>query len=593
VFILSAGNRKSVTKSENRIKKGKDIHGQFQGIDKALTGIKGFDDITYGGLPKGRPTLVSGAAGCGKTMFAMEFIVHGAVEYNEPGVFVTFEENVADLKKNFATLGYDLDQLIADKKLVIDHVFLDRSLIMETGEYDLDALFIRLGYAIDSIGAKRISLDTIEVLFSGLSNHALLRSELVRLFRWLKDRGITTVVTGEKGEQQLTRYGLEEYIADCVIFLDSRVMEQIVTRRLRIVKYRGSIHGMDEYPFLINKDGIVIFPISSIKTDYKLSREHISTGIPRLDVMLDGKGFYRGSSILYTGTAGTGKSSFAAVFVDAACRRGEKCLYMAMEETEDQIVRNMKSIGIDLGQWVKKGLLKFYITRPALYGLEMHIVLIEDLLNKFQPLNVVMDPISDFIAVGGGKEVKSMLTRLQDLMKSRGMTTLYTDLLVGDINTPMRSEAYISSMIDTWILLRNFEYNGERSRGLTVIKSRGMPHSNQVREFVFSSKGIDLIPPYIGPAGVFMGSAKVVQEAKDNAQIAGMERDICNKKEVMEEKRREFEAKEKALKAQYNVDEKELCKKIDEAEQDLSMLMKDREIMSRKRRSDGARLKIK
>jgi circadian clock protein KaiC len=463
-----------------------------------------------------RPTLVSGAAGCGKTMFAMEFIVHGAVEFNEPGVFVTFEENVSDLKKNFATLGYDLDKLINEKKLVIDRVFLDRSLIMETGEYDLDALFIRLGYAIDSIGAKRISLDTIEVLFSGLSNHALLRSELVRLFRWLKDRGITTIVTGERGEQQPTRYGLEEYIADCVIFLDSRVMDQIVTRRLRIVKYRGSLHDMDEFPFLINKDGI-IFPISSIKTDYKLSREHISTGIAQMDVMLDGKGFWHSSSVLYTGTAGTGKTSFAAHFVDAACQRGEKCLYMAFEETEDQIVRNMKSIGIDPGQWVKKGMLKFYITRPALYGLEMHIVLIEDLLNKFQPQNVVMDPISDFIAVGGGKEVKSMLTRLQDLMKSRGMTTVYTDLLVGDISAPGRSEAYISSMIDTWILLRNIEYNGERSRGLTIIKSRGMPHSNQIREFVFSSEGIDLIPPYIGPAGVFMGSAKVIQEAKDKA----------------------------------------------------------------------------
>ena len=351
---MPSNNKERKGNRKNNVKKSEEVSA-LKGIEKALTGIKGFDDITFGGLPRGRPSLVSGAAGCGKTMFAMEFIVHGAVEYNEPGVFVTFEENVADLKKNFATLGYDLDQLIADKKLVIDHVFLDRSLIMETGEYDLDALFIRLGYAIDSIGAKRISLDTIEVLFSGLSNHALLRSELVRLFRWLKDRGITTVVTGEKGDRTFTRYGLEEYIADCVIFLDSRVIDQIVTRRLRIVKYRGSIHGMDEYPFLINQDGIIIFPITSIKTDYKLSREHVSTGIPKLDVMLDNKGFYRGSSVLYTGTAGTGKTSFAAAFVDSACRRGEKCLYMAMEETEDQIIRNMKSIGIDLEQWVKEG----------------------------------------------------------------------------------------------------------------------------------------------------------------------------------------------------------------------------------------------
>ena len=549
-------------------------------LDKARTGIRGLDDVTYGGLPRGRPTLVSGAAGCGKTMLAMEFIVHGAVEFNEPGVFVSFEENVADLKKNFASLGYDLDRLIKEKKMAIDHVFLDRNLILETGEYDLDALFIRLGYAIDSIGAKRVALDTIEVLFSGLSNHALLRSELVRLFRWLKDRGITAVVTGEKGDAQLTRYGLEEYIADCVITLDSRVTEQVVTRRLRIVKYRGSAHGTDEYPFLIGREGIVIFPITSIKTDYKLSREHVSSGIKKLDQMLDGKGFYRGSSVLFTGTAGTGKTSFAAYFVDAACRRGEKCLYMAMEETEDQIIRNMGSLGLDLEQWVKKGLLKFYITRPALYGLEMHIVLIEDLLNKFQPWNVVMDPISDFMAVGGGKEVKSMLTRLQDLMKARGMTTVYTDLLVGDVTTPRRSEAYISSMIDTWVLLRNIEYNGERSRGLTIIKARGMPHSNQIREFVFSDKGIDLVPPYIGPAGVLMGSAKIVQEMKDQMQIASLEREAQSRKGILAEKQREFEAKVEALEAQFKVEKNELAKSIEKVEKDLNATMKDREVMS-------------
>ena len=554
-------------------------------LKKTLTGIRGFDEITNGGLPKGRPTLVAGGAGSGKTMFAMEFIVHGAVEYDEPGVFVTFEENVADLKENFASLGYDLDRLAREKKIILEHVFLDRSLIMETGEYDLEALFIRLGYAIDRIGAKRVALDTIEVLFSGLSNHALLRSELVRLFRWLKDRGITAVVTGEKGERSLTRYGLEEYIADCVIFLDSRVAEQIMTRRLRIVKYRGSTHGMDEYPFLIARDGIIIFPITSIKTDYTLSRVFVSSGIPKLDQMLDGKGFYRSSSILFTGTAGTGKTSFAAYFVDAACRRGEKCLFIAMEETEDQIIRNMRSIGLDLEPWVKKGLLKFYVTRPALYGLEMHIVLIEDLLNNFQPLNVVLDPISDFMAVGGGKEVKSMLTRLQDMMKARGITVVYTDLLIGDISAPRRSEAYISSMIDTWVLLRNIEHNGERSRGLTIIKSRGMPHSNQIREFLFSENGIDLVQPYIGPAGVLMGSAKVVQELKDNANTLGLQREVQSRKDILAQKQREFEAKMNALEAQYNVEQSELRKNIERTEQDLDVILKDREIMSRERKS--------
>lgn len=401
---------------------------------KVPTGIKGFDDITMGGLPAGRPTLVAGGAGSGKTMFAMEFIVHGATEYNEPGIYVSFEENIEDLKKNFSSLDIDLKKLVDDKKIIIDHVFIERSMIEETGEYDLEALFIRLGYEIDSIGAKRVALDTIEVLFSGLTNHAIIRSELLRLFRWLKDRGVTTVVTGEKGERTLTRYGLEEYIADCVIVLDNRITEELSTRRLRIVKYRGSAHGTDEYPFLIGKTGITIFPITSIKTDYKISSGRVSTGIPKLDEMLEGKGFYRGSTALISGTAGTGKTTFAAYFADAMCRKGEKCIYFAFEENQDQIIRNMGSIGLDLKKWVDKGLLKFHIARPAMYGLEMHLVIMEDEVSRFDPKHVIVDPMTDFTSVGGGREVKSLLTRLIDLLKARGITIMMTDLLRGDIN---------------------------------------------------------------------------------------------------------------------------------------------------------------
>ncbi|MCD1295353.1 KaiC 1 [Methanocella sp. CWC-04] len=553
------------------------------GLSKSPTGISGFDDITYGGLPKGRPTLVAGGAGTGKTVFAMEFIVHGALEYNEPGVYVTFEENIGDLKKNFASLGYDLDMLINDKKLVIDHVFVERSQIEETGEYNLEALFIRLGYAIDSIGAKRVALDTIEVLFAGLKDQAIVRSELLRLFSWLKDRGITAIVTGEKGELTLTRYGLEEYVADCVILLDFRVTEQLATRRLRIVKYRGSAHGADEYPFLIGKDGIIIFPITSIKTDYGTSKERVSTGIPRMDGMLGDKGYYRGSTVLVSGTAGTGKTSIAAHFVDAACRRGEKCLYFAFEETQDQIIRNMESVGLDLGQWVKKGSLKFHIARPALYGLETHLVMMENDIKKYDPVNVVIDPITDFSAVGGGREVKSMLTRLNDLMKSRGITTLFTDLIRGDIR-PEGQQFYITSLIDTWILLRNFEYNGERNRGITVLKSRGMAHSNQIREFVMTDGGIELIDPYIGPSGVLMGSAKLSQEAKDNATLLGVKRDNEHKRNALEENRKELEAKIAALKAQYKVEEDKIVRDIERTEQDLDIMLKDSELMARVRK---------
>jgi circadian clock protein KaiC len=554
-------------------------------LPKAATGITGFDDVTFGGLPKGRPTLVAGGAGSGKTMFAMEFIVHGATQFNEPGVFVTFEENIGDLRKNFSSLGYDLEKLVEEKKITVDHVFVERSQIEETGEYNLEALFIRLGYAIDSIGAKRVALDTIEVLFAGLKNDAIVRSEILRLFRWLKDRDITAVVTGEKGDRMITRYGLEEYIADCVIMLDNRVANELATRRLRIMKYRGSSHGTDEYPFIIGKDGITIFPITSVKTDYKISKEHVSSGVAGVDFMLDGKGYFRGSAILASGTAGTGKSSFAGYFIDAACRRGEKCLYFVLEETQDQIIRNMSSIGLNLEQWVKKGLLKFHITRPASHGLETHLVMMEDDIKKFEPKIVVIDPITDFTAVGGGREVKSMLTRLNDLMKSRGITIFYTDLIRGDLN-PEAPEMYISSLIDTWIMLRNFEYNGERSRGITILKSRGMPHSNQIKEFTLAHNGIELISPYIGPAGVFMGSAKISQEARDNAVILDTQRTIEHTQNMLTEKHKELEAKVTALKAQYKADENELVKTLEQKEQDLDIIMKDREILSKARKSE-------
>jgi circadian clock protein KaiC len=553
-------------------------------LPKAPTGISGFDDITYGGLPKGRPTLVAGGAGSGKTMLAMEFIVHGALEFNDPGVYVTFEENVKDLKNNFASLGFDLEKLIESKKIAIDHVFVERNQIEETGEYNLEALFIRLGYAIDSIGAKRVALDTIEVLFAGLRNDAVVRSELLRLFRWLKDRGITAVVTGERGEKTLTRYGLEEYIADCVIILDNRVSNELSTRRIRIVKYRGSRHGTDEYPFLIGKDGITIFPITSIKTDYKISKERVSTGIEGMDRMLGDKGYFRGTSVLISGTAGTGKSSFAAIYVDAACRRGEKCLYFAFEETQDQIIHNMGSIGLDLRQWVEKGLLKFHVTRPSLYGLEMHLVMMEDEIKKYEPKNVVIDPITDLSAVGGGREVKSMITRLNDLMKSNGVTILYTDLIRGDL-APEHPAMYISSLIDTWMLLRNFEYNGERNRGLTILKSRGMPHSNQIKEFVISSEGIELIQPYIGPSGVLMGSAKASREAKDNLEVLDARRNVEHLHSKLEEKQKEMDARVAALKAQYKAEENELKRSLEQKKQDIEIMMKEREAMSRARKA--------
>jgi circadian clock protein KaiC len=459
-------------------------------LPKAPTGIPGMDEITGGGLPKGRPTLVAGSAGCGKTLFAMEFLVNGAVQYNEPGVFVAFEENAEELAQNVASLGFDLKKLGKQKKLIVDHVRVERSEIAETGDYDLEGLFIRLGHAIDSIGAKRVVLDTIEVLFSALSNQGILRAELHRLFRWLKEKGVSAVITAERGEGTMTRFGLEEYVADCVILLDHRVTEQVSTRRLRIVKYRGTFHGTNEYPFMIGKHGISVLPITSLGLEHNASTERISTGVKEFDEMLGGQGYYRGSSILLSGTAGTGKSSLAAAFIDAACRRGERCLYFSFEESTSQMLRNMRSVGIDLAPHVKKGLLQFHVTRPTLYGLEMHLVTIYEMIKQHNPQIVILDPITDFFAIGSQTEVKATMTRIIDFLKTNQITALFTSYTKED--TSNESVVGVSSLVDTWISLRNLESNGERHRGLFVLKSRGMAHSNQIRSFQLTSDGIKI-----------------------------------------------------------------------------------------------------
>lgn len=464
---------------------------QLKSLPKSPTGIPGMDEITGGGLPKGRPTLVAGGAGCGKTLFAMEFLVNGATQYDEPGVFVAFEENAEELAQNVASLGFDLKKLSKQKKLIIDHIHVLRSEIEETGDYDLEGLFIRLGYAIDSIGAKRVVLDTIEVLFSALDNQGILRAELHRLFRWLKDKGVSAIVTAERGEGTMTRFGLEEYVADCVILLDHRVTEQVSTRRLRIVKYRGTLHGTNEYPFLIGKDGISVLPITSLTLDHKASTERVSTGIQELDDMLDGKGFYKGSSIMLTGTAGTGKSSLAATFVDAACQRGERCMYFAFEESTAQILRNMRSIGIDLAPHVKRDLIRFHVARPTVYGLEMHLVMMYDAIKEYKPEIVVLDPITDFFAVASQAEVKATVTRMIDFLKSNQITALLTSY-TSEAEAPDQTVVGVSSLIDAWISLRNLESNGERHRGLFVLKSRGMPHSREIRSFVLTDDGIKI-----------------------------------------------------------------------------------------------------
>jgi circadian clock protein KaiC len=461
------------------------------GVAKTPTGIAGFDEITAGGLPSGRPTLLCGGAGCGKTLFAMSFLVHGATSYGEPGVFVSFEERSEELTANVASLGYDLPALIAEKKLVIDHIRVERSEIEETGEYDLEGLFVRLGHAIDQIGAKRVVVDTLEALFAGLSDTTLLRAELRRLFGWLKQRGVTAIITAERGEGAFTRHGLEEYVSDCVILLDHRIVEQISTRLLRVVKYRGSWHGTNEYPFLIEHDGIAVMPITSTGLNYATSTERVSSGIARLDDMLGGKGYYRGSTVLVSGTAGTGKTSILAQFVDAACRRGEGCLYFAFEESPDQIVRNMRSIGIDLAPWLVQGRLAFHAVRPNFHGLEAHLASLLREVDREKPTNVVLDPISNLVSVASRGDVHSMLLRLANSLKMLQVTAFMSSLDPHQIDQP-ESTSLISSLIDTWIVLREHDSGGRSLRTLRIRKSRGMPHSNEIRTFEFTDQGIVL-----------------------------------------------------------------------------------------------------
>ena len=555
-------------------------------LPKAPTGIQGLDELTGGGLPRGRPTLLCGSAGCGKTLLAMEFLVRGAVESGEPGVFMAFEENTGELAQNFASLGYDLKALVAQKKLALEFVHIERSDLKETGEYDLEGLFIRLGHAIDSIGAKRVVLDTVEALFSGLSNTAILRAELRRLFRWLKEKGVTAIITGERGETSLTRYGLEEYVADCVILLDHRVDGQMATRRLRIVKYRGSTHGTSEYPFLIDEGGISILPITSMGLKHKACTERVSSGIPRLDAMMGGKGYYRGSSVLASGAAGTGKTSLAAYFAHAAAARGERCLWFAFEESSSQIIRNMRSIGIDLEPAVRRGTLRFHAERPTMFGLEMHLVTIHKLVNQFRPRVVIIDPVTDFAALGGEAEIKAMLTRLIDFFKMQQITALFTSLTAGGTFAES-TDVGVSSLMDTWLLLRDVQNGAERNRVLLLVKSRGMAHSNQVREFLLTDHGVELRDVYVGPSGdLLTGSARMALEAQEKAQSLVREQEIEGKNRELERKRQAMEAQIAMLRTEFEVEQAEAAKTIGQDQVRVGVLAGDRVQVARLRQID-------
>ncbi len=498
-------------------------------LPKAPTGVCGLDEITRGGLPRGRSTLVTGGAGSGKTLLGLQFLVSGARDYREPGVLVTFEESAEKVSANVASLGFNLDALQRDRLLVVHSFRVDPAEVIETGEFDLDPLFLLIGDSIERIGAKRVVLDTVELLFGAFQDQVTVRAELGRLFRWLEDRDVTAIVTGERGDSALTRHGIEEYVSDCVIVLDHRIQEGISTRRLRVVKYRGSAHETNEYPFLISGHGFVMLPITSITLDYGAPEDRISTGVTRLDHMLAG-GLFRGSTLLLSGAAGTGKTTLAAHLVDSACARGERALLMLFEEAPDQVSRNMRSVGLDLGRWVDAGLLRIWAARPTAFGLETHLAILARLIEEFTPSVAVLDGIASLTQGASGSEVTSMVARQIDLLKAGGITAMATTLAHEDET----STVGISSLVDTWLLLRNVESDGERNRLLFVLKSRGTAHSNQVREFVLTGHGVELVDVYVGPAGVLAGSARLAQEARERSAVVQQAEDLMRRRRELQ-----------------------------------------------------------
>jgi circadian clock protein KaiC len=548
-------------------------------LDKTPTGIDGLDALTFGGLPSGRPTLLCGAAGCGKTLFAMTFLVNGATKFGEHGVFMSFEERASDLTANVASLGYNVDALVAEGKISIDHVRIERAEIEEAGEYDLEGLFVRLGHAIDTVGAKRVVLDTIEALFSGLSDTTVLRAELRRLFAWLKDRGVTAIITGERGGGSLTRFGIEEYVSDCVILLDNRVEDQVTTRRLRVLKYRGSAHGTNEYPFLIDDAGISVLPITSAGLDHAISHEVVSSGVTDLDAMMGIGGYYRGSSILISGLAGTGKSTFGTAFAAAACERGERCLFFGFEESPEQIVRNMRSVGIDLKPLIERGLFQFETSRPSLFGFEMHLARMIRDIEATEPSVVVVDPISAFR--GPTSEIHSTLVRLADICKTKGITALFTSLsTAGDDMDD--SERTVSSLMDVWISLTDVETNGERDRVLYVRKARGMSHSKQLREYRLTNNGIVLTDVYVGPDGVLTGTARLAQEARErDAELA--------RRQSTERRRRDLQRKR--IKMEREIQDMHTA--IENEELEISLLIAQEEAREAAFDSDRATMAVR
>jgi circadian clock protein KaiC len=549
-------------------------------LPKSPTGIDGFDEITGGGLPTGRPSLVCGPPGTGKSIFAMQFLVNGVTRYGEPGVFLTFEESREELVANVRSFGFGVDRLEREGRLLVDALPLEPQTV-ETGEFDLEALIVRLAWAVDQVGAKRVAVDNVEALFTAFSRPALVRAEVRRLFRWLKDHELTAVITGERGEDMVTRHGMQEYLSDCVVVLDHRIVQDVATRRMRVLKYRGAMHGRNEYPFLIGADGLEVLPITSIGLRQPVSSDRISTGVVGLDEMLGGEGVFRGSGVLISGTSGTGKTTIASCFADAACRRGEVVLYFSFEESQAEIERNLASVGLDMAHWVERGLLHFHCERPTTRGLEDHLALMQQLTRELAPTLVVIDPVSSLARGASPFDVSSMLLRQIYYLKATGITAVMTVLNEETgLQQPIQS---ISSLVDTWLHVDIMESFEERNRGLYVRKARGMAHSNQIREFLLSDQGVSLVPVFVGVHGVLTGSARVAAESSERATALELTEESEDLASALERRREAVESHVAEMRADFAAEESLTRRLIETSEQRREAVRLDRLEQARRR----------
>ena len=543
--------------------------------DIVSTGVKGLDDVLGGGIPQGHAMLLVGKPGTGKSILSMEYLLHGIELHKENGVYISFEESEKQIISNAASFGWKFEEMVKKNKLAISYIDMQPEQMRTVGDYDLSALILRVKGAIKKVNARRVVIDGINNLLSTFDDERIIRSDLLRLIREIKEVNATIFITGERGHDSWSKMGFEEYLADGLMHLDNRTDGNYQTREIQVVKCRGINHYTGKSPFIINSEGMSIRPLITADFDYKVLKSRVSTGIADIDNMLGGKGLYRGSTVYITGPSGAGKTSISSSFANGACSRGERALFLAFEESSDQIIRNMKSIGLSLDKWVNEKLLYFYTARATTNSLEGHLDNIMTMVREVEPTCVVLDPISAFRPIANENETKLMLIRLNDYLRARKITTVFT-ALSSDGEYSEHADVQLSSIADTWIVVRIMDYKGERNNVMQLMKSRGMSHSRQMKEMYFTGNGLKLQNVYQGPEGVLTGAARIGQEKYEKLKEARNVIEIDKNRKKIERKKSLLEASIEALKHEYEEELEALHAAIEEAEEQNSKIKETR-----------------